>query len=79
MARNVGTRFWIESVLAAVTAILFLLTLVWREWIEAVFKVDPDGGDGSLEWAIVAVLFAASVTLSVMARAEWCRRAALES
>jgi hypothetical protein len=79
MVRKVGTRFWIESVLAAVTSILFLVTLVWREWIEAVFKVDPDGGDGSLEWAIVGVLFAASATLSVMARAEWRRRAALVS
>jgi hypothetical protein len=79
MVRNAGTRFWIESILGAVTAILFLVTLVWREWIEAVFKVDPDDGDGSLEWAIVGVLFAASVTLGVIARAEWRRRAALES
>jgi hypothetical protein len=79
MVRNAGVRFWIEAVLAALTGFLFLLTLISREWIEAVFKVDPDGGDGSLEWAIVGVFFAASITLSVMARAEWRRRAALES
>lgn len=72
-------RFWIEAALATITAVLFLVTLVWREWIEAVFRVDPDGGDGSLEWAIVGALFAASVTLGVMARAEWRRRAVLES
>jgi hypothetical protein len=77
--RKARARLWIEMALATLTAILFLLTLVWREWIEAVFKVDPDGGDGSLEWAIVGVLFAASVTMSVMARAEWRRQAALES
>jgi hypothetical protein len=79
MVRHAGARFWIEAVLAALTGFLFFLTLVWRDWIEALFKVDPDGGDGSLEWAIVGVLLAASITLSVMARAEWRRRAALES
>jgi hypothetical protein len=79
MVRARRARFWIEAVVAALTAILFLVTLVWREWIEAVFRVDPDGGDGSLEWAIVGALFAASVTLSVLARAEWRRRAALDS
>jgi len=71
VTRSVRTRFWIETALAGVTMSLFLLTLVWQKWIEAVFRVDPDGGNGSLEWAIVAVLFAASVMLSVMARAEW--------
>jgi hypothetical protein len=73
VSRRIPTRFWIETALAAVTTIVFLVTLVWREWIEAVFGVDPDGGDGSLEWAVVGALLAASVTLSVMARAEWRR------
>jgi hypothetical protein len=79
MVRNAGARFWIETVLAALTSVLFLVTLFRRDWIEVVFKIDPDGGDGSLEWAIVGVLFAASVTLSTMARAEWRRRAAPKS
>jgi hypothetical protein len=77
MVGKARARFWIEAGLAALTAILFVVTLISREWIEEIFKVDPDGGDGSLEWVIVAVLFAASLTLSVLARAEW-RRAALE-
>ena len=79
MMRDAGPLFWIEAALAALTGFLFVLTLISREWIEVVFKVDPDGGDGSLEWAIVGVLFAASLTLSVMARAEWRRRASQES
>jgi hypothetical protein len=79
MVRKAGARFWIEAVLAALTGFLFLLTLVWRDWIERVFKIDPDGGDGSLEWAIVGLLCAASITLSLMARAQWRRRAALDS
>jgi hypothetical protein len=79
MIRNLGAAFWIETFLGALTSVLLVVTLVWREWIEFVFKVDPDSGDGSVEWAIVGVLFAASVTLSMMARAEWRRGAALES
>jgi hypothetical protein len=71
-----GLRFWVEAVLAAVTGVLGLLTLVWREWIEAVFGVSPDGGDGSLEWAIVLVLFTASLTFTSVARAERRRRIA---
>jgi hypothetical protein len=32
-----------------------LLTLLWRDWIELVFRVDPDAGSGALEWAFAAV------------------------
>jgi hypothetical protein len=73
MAR--GARFWIEAALATLTTVLFVVTLISREWIEAVFNVDPDGGDGSLEWIIVGVLFALSLIFAAMARAEWRRNA----
>jgi hypothetical protein len=65
----------VEAALAALTGALALLTLVWREWIEAIFRVEPDSGDGSLEWAIVIVLFVGSLTFSLVARAEWRRTA----
>jgi hypothetical protein len=52
-----------------------VLALVSREWIELLFGVEPDGGDGSLEWAIVAVLAVATVVLAWLARAEWQRAA----
>ena len=75
MRTELRRRFWIEAALAALSAFLFALTLVRRDWIEAVLHVDPDGGDGSLEWLIVAALVVATVLLGALARAEW-RRAA---
>ena len=69
-------RFWIEAGLAVGSGFLLLLTLVSSEWIEASFRVDPDGGNGSLEWAIVAALLATTVTFALLARAERAQRLA---
>ena len=72
-------RFWIQAGLAAVSGFLFLLTLVSREWIEAVFRRNPDGGTGALEWAIVLVLMASTAVFGLLARAEDARTAAADS
>ena len=66
-------RFWGECALAATSGMLALVTVISREWIEAITGWDPDGGDGSLEWLIVTVLALAAVALVVAARIEWCR------
>jgi hypothetical protein len=65
------TRFWIEAGLAVTTGFLAVLTVVWRDWIEAALRVDPDRHSGSLEWLIVAALAVATCTLIALARAEW--------
>ena len=67
------TLFWIEVALASVAGFLTVLTLFTREWIETVFNVDSDGGDGSLEWFIVVALAVVTVVLAVLARLEWRR------
>ncbi|MGH2389104.1 MAG: ABC transporter permease [Chloroflexota bacterium] len=64
-------RFWLETGLATATGALLVLTLITRDWIEAVFGVDPDQHNGSFEWLLVAVLLAATFALSASARAEW--------
>lgn len=69
-------RFWVEAGLAVLATALLVLTMISREWIEVVFGVDPDRGDGSLEWLLFVVLALATAALSVTARLEW-RRSAL--
>jgi hypothetical protein len=73
--RQLRKRFWAETILGSFTAIMFILTFAWRDWIETVFRVDPDHGDGSLEWMIVAGLFVLTTVLAVLARMEWKRSA----
>ena len=64
-------RFRLELGLAAISAALLLATILWRDWIEIVFRVDPDHGNGSFEWMIVAVTALCALTFAVLARSEW--------
>jgi len=68
-------RFWIEAGLSVLSGVLFVLTLVVPDWIEAVFRVDPDHSSGALEWVIVAGLLVATLAFSLLARREWRRPA----
>jgi hypothetical protein len=75
--RRLEKRSRIETALAVLTTALFVLTLITREWIEALIGWDPDHGNGALEWAIVVVLFAVSVALIAQARSDWRKVRAL--
>ena len=68
-------RFWIESAMAGVTGLLSAATVAWHDWIEIIFGVDPDHGNGALEWLFVAAMAAAAVSFAALARAEWRARA----
>ena len=76
MPSGLRRRFWLESICGSVTGIGAVITLFWRDWIEAVFRIHPDGGNGSAEWLTVVVLLLVTAALSVGARHEW-RRAEL--
>jgi hypothetical protein len=61
-------RARIEVALAAFLAAATILTAVWPDWIEGLFGVDPDGGNGTVEWLIVAVLAVATLVVAAIAR-----------
>ena len=71
MKLGVARAMKLKAVMAMAAAALAMLTLGTREWIEILFKVDPDGGSGALEWLIVAALGIAACALGLWARADW--------
>ncbi|MFQ5668773.1 MAG: ABC transporter permease [Candidatus Binatia bacterium] len=73
MHRDLRKRFWVECVLACLSGGLVVLTLLWHNWIEGLLGVEPDGGDGSLEWALVVLLLGVTAAFSALARTEWRR------
>jgi hypothetical protein len=76
MRRALRRRFWVESVAAVFSMVVFVLTLLRRDWIEVVFGVDPDRGSGALEWLIVVTSVVVTLALMAAARHEWRRAAA---
>jgi hypothetical protein len=76
VTRRPRWRFWVETGLATASAVLFVASLVFPTWIEAVLRVDPDSGSGSFEWLIVAAFATATVVSALVARRE-LRRTAL--
>jgi DMSO/TMAO reductase YedYZ heme-binding membrane subunit len=73
MPSGLRRRFWLESICGSVTGLLAVITLFWHDWIEAVFRTNPDNGDGSAEWLLVLILILVTVALAVGARREWRR------
>jgi hypothetical protein len=63
----------LELVCGLLGAVLFVVTLVTREWIELIFGVDPDNGSGALELAIALGLLAVSIVSGLLAVREWRR------
>lgn len=70
MAVRSTRLLWIERGLAVGSGLLFVVTLISKEWIEIVFGVDPDKGSGALEWAISFGLLAITIAFAVLARRE---------
>jgi hypothetical protein len=66
-------RFWSEAAAAVASGLLAVVTVIWPDWIERVFGIEPDQGSGELEWLIVAVVFTVAIGFGVAARREWRR------
>ena len=61
---------------AHLALILLVITLMWNDWIELVFKIDPDDNNGAAEWLIVVFVVTISVVSLTLARYEWRRAVA---
>ena len=74
-----GLRLWFypETILGIIAGVMFVATLFNREWIEMVFRVDPDQGSGALEWFVVGGLAVVAIALGLAARYEWRRASAV--
>jgi len=73
MRREPRGRFWVEVGLAVVSAALFAITLLWHDWIEIVFGVDPDEGNGLVEVLVSASFLALTLVFAVFSLMEWRR------
>lgn len=69
--KRMSWRLWVESMGAAATGLATIATIIAPDWIEEVFKVEPDSGSGALELAIVVALAAVTLALSLTAGWEW--------
>lgn len=65
--------FWAESVVAALAAVLAVLTAAWPDWIEGVSGFDPDHHSGSMEVGIVVALAITALLFGLLARHAWVR------
>jgi hypothetical protein len=60
-------RLRVETILAAMFAMLAVVTMIWPNWIE-ILGFDPDHGDGSAEWAIVMLFGVVAAVSALLAR-----------
>jgi hypothetical protein len=60
-------RFWLETVVAAISGSLCLITPLWPDWIESVSGWDPDQHDGMVEWAILTALLLVTIVMLLFA------------
>jgi hypothetical protein len=67
---DVRKRVVIETALSAASFVFCVLTAVWKDWIELVFRFDPDHHSGSVEWGIAAAALALSLVFAAVARLE---------
>ena len=73
MPAKLRRRFWLESAGGCLSGVLAIVTLVWHDWVEVLFRVDPDHGNGLAEWLVVVMLVLLTLLLGVGARHEWRR------
>lgn len=69
--RPSSVRVRLESIVAMCAGILGILTIFWRDWIEALTGWDPDQHNGIVEWLVVGGLLAVAAAMGLAARRHW--------
>ena len=77
MRRSFRRRFWVETALAAVAALLTVVTILVPDWLEVFFHLEPDEGSGSFEVVVTLIALAIAVSASLAAVFESQRSRAL--
>lgn len=78
MRKDLPAKLLVESGLAVLSTAILVLTVVWRDWIEGLLGVGPDGGGGSFEWMLTAGALAASAWSWWLVRSAWSELAGTE-
>ena len=78
MKTRLPLRFWIEAAFGLASAVVLAMTLAWPDWIERLFGLEPDAGDGSAEWGWAVAFAIATLALFADAGRTW-RRAARDA
>jgi hypothetical protein len=65
--KNASRLAKVEMTLGALSGLLGVVTLFWRDWIE-VTGWDPDHHNGTVEWLIAGGLILLAITLGSIAR-----------
>jgi hypothetical protein len=69
--RYASRRAAVELVLGLANGLLAAVTVIWHDWMELLLGVDPDRGNGTIEWSLVAVLCLFAAGLLKRARHDW--------
>ena len=59
-----------EFVTTCFSSVMAIITIAWPDWIELVFRTDPDHGNGAIEILIAGLLVAVAVASAVAVRAQ---------
>jgi hypothetical protein len=68
-------RVRIEVILAVISAVLCVVTLISPEWIEELTGLEPDAGSGTLEWLIAGAFLVGASISAALARRDYRRLA----
>jgi hypothetical protein len=69
--RHSKVRVQLEMAVALCAGILGILTIFWRDWIEALTGWNPDQHNGGMEWIVVGVFLAVAVAMGLAACRHW--------